>query len=209
MKTIVCFGDSNTWGSNPTTRDRYPFEQRWTGILQRELGDGYRVVEEGLNGRTTNLDDTIEPGRNGLTYLLPCLETHRPIDLITVMLGTNDLKERFGRNASDIAQAAALVARTAATAAVGPSRTTPKVLFMAPPPATTLTGFDLTFRGAEEKSRLFARYYELQAGYNALPFLDTGAVIRSSDADGIHFDPEELPKLAAAVLAKIRELLPE
>ena len=142
-----------------------------------------------------------------MTYLLPCLETHRPIDLITVMLGTNDLKERFGRNAADIAQAAALVARTAAVALVGPNRTTPKVLFMAPPPVATLTGFDLTFRGAEEKSRLFARYYELQAGYNALPFLDTGTVIRSSDADGIHFDPEELPKLAQAVLTKIRELL--
>ena len=83
MKTIVCFGDSNTWGANASTRDRYPWAQRWTGLLQRELSDGYRVVEEGLNGRTTNLDDTIEPHRNGLTYLLPCLETHGPIDLIT------------------------------------------------------------------------------------------------------------------------------
>ncbi len=207
MKTIVCFGDSNTWGANASTRDRYPWEQRWTGLLQRELGDGYRIVEEGLNGRTTNLNDTIEPHRNGMTYLLPCLETHDPIDLITVMLGTNDLKERFGRNASDIAQAAALVARTAAAAPVGPNGTTPKVLFMAPPPVATLTGFDLTFRGAEEKSALFARYYALQAGYNGLPFLDTGAVIRSSDVDGIHFDADQLPKLAAAVLVKIRELL--
>ena len=207
MKTIVCFGDSNTWGANATTRDRYPWEERWTGILQRELGDGYRVIEEGLNGRTTNLDDSIELGRNGMTYLLPCLESHCPIDLITVMLGTNDLKERFGRNAADIAQAAALVARTAATAQVGPNGRVPKVLFMAPPPVATLTGFDLTFRGAEEKSALFARYYALQAGYNGLPFLDTGAVIRSSDADGIHFDAEALPKLAAAVLTKIRELL--
>lgn len=207
MKTIVCFGDSNTWGANAATRDRYLWEQRWTGILQRELGDGYRVVEEGLNGRTTNLDDSIEPGRNGLTYLLPCLQTHDPIDLITVMLGTNDLKERFGRNASDIAQAAALVARTAATAPVGPSGTTPKVLFMAPPPLVTLTNADLMFRGGEEKSRLFSRYYAIQAENNALPFLDTGTVIRSSDVDGIHFDADELPKLAAVVLTKVRELL--
>ena len=207
MKTIVCYGDSNTWGSDPTARDRYPWERRWTGILQRELGDGYRVIEEGLPGRTTNLDDIIEPGRNGMTYLLPCLDSHRPIDLVTVMLGTNDLKERFNRNASDIAQAAALVARTAATAPVGPGRTTPMVLFMAPPPVAALTGFDLTFRGADEKSRLFARYYALQAGYNGLPFIDTGAVVRSSDVDGIHLDAEELPKIAAAVLTKIRELL--
>lgn len=207
MKTILCYGDSNTWGSDPRARDRYPWERRWTGILQRHLGDAFRVIEEGLPGRTTNLDDTIEPGRNGMTYLLPCLESHRPIDLVTVMLGTNDLKERFGRNASDIAQAAALVARTAATAQVGPNRTTPKVLLMAPPPVTKLTELDLMLRGAEEKSSRFARYYALQAGYHGLPFLDTGTVIRSSDVDGIHLDDEELPKLATAVLARIRELL--
>ena len=207
MKTIVCYGDSNTWGSDPATRDRYPWGTRWTSLLQRDRGDGYRVVEEGLNGRTTNLDDAIEPHRNGLAYLPACLESHRPIDLVTVMLGTNDLKERFGRNASDIAQAAALVARTAATAPVGPGRSTPKVLLIAPPPLARLTNADLTFRGGEEKSALFARYYAIQAEYNGLPLLDAGTVLRTSDVDGIHFDPEELPKLAAAVLAKIRDLL--
>jgi len=207
MKTILCYGDSNTWGSDPAARDRYPWERRWTGILQSGLGDGFRVIEEGLPGRTTNLDDPIEPGKNGTTYLLPCLDSHRPIDLVTVLLGTNDLKERFGRNASDIAQAAALVARTAATAPVGPNRTPPKVLFMAPPPVARLTELDLMLRGSEEKSRLFARYYAFQARSHGLPFLDTGSVIRSSDIDGIHLDAEELPKLAQAVLAKIQELL--
>ena len=207
MKTIVCFGDSNTFGTDPASPDRYPWGTRWTSLLQLELGDGYRVVEEGHPGRTTNLDDPIEPHRNGMTYLMPCLESHRPIDLVTVMLGTNDLKQRFARNAADIAQAAALVARTAATAPVGPDGARPTVLFIAPPPVASLGINDHAFTGAAQKSRLFARHYAHQAERADLPFLDAGAVIRSSDVDGIHFDPDELPKLAGAVLAKILEIL--
>lgn len=99
MKTIVCYGDSNTWGYDPVTMDRLPITQRWTGVLAQELGAGYRVIEEGLNGRTTVWDDPIEGYKNGKEYLIPCLETHRPIDLITILLGTNDLKMRFSVSA--------------------------------------------------------------------------------------------------------------
>ena len=107
MKSILCYGDSNTWGYDPQTRSRFPHDVRWTGVLASSLGTGYRVVEEGLNGRTTRWDDPIEAGRNGLTFLQPCLESHLPLDLVIVMLGTNDLKQRFGLSASDIAQSAA------------------------------------------------------------------------------------------------------
>lgn len=81
MKSILCFGDSNTWGYNPRTKERYPRNERWTGMLRQELGDGYEIIEEGLNGRITVWEDPIEEHKNGKEYLIPCLESHQPIDL--------------------------------------------------------------------------------------------------------------------------------
>src|SRR5210317_1873174 len=104
MQTILCYGDSNTWGYNPSSQQRFSPEERWTGVLQKELGMGYRIIEEGLNGRTTVWDDPIEGFKNGMSYLIPCIESHKPINLITIMLGTNDLKIHFSVSAHDIAE---------------------------------------------------------------------------------------------------------
>lgn len=207
MKTILCYGDSNTWGYDPATRRRFPPDVRWTGVLAAALGPHDRVIEEGLNGRTTRFDDAIEPHRNGLTYLVPCLESHQPLDLVTIMLGTNDLKQRFGLAASDIAQSAAGLAaiaqRFARTAADEPAA----VLLIAPPPIAKLTDFDQMFAGAAEKSRLFADYYARAAGWYGLPFFDAGSVIRSSDVDGIHFDADQHRRLGEALAKRVRELI--
>jgi len=208
VRTILCYGDSNTWGADPAGTGRFPPDVRWTGVLQRALGDdGYRVIEEGLNGRTTVWDDAIEPGRNGKTYLAPCLESHRPLDLVAIMLGTNDLKARFALSASDIAQAAASLAqlalRTARTADDKPAR----VLLIAPPVVTTPTDLDLMFEGAAEKSRHFGRYYRFFADRYGVDFLDAGAVVTSSPLDGIHFEAEEHRKLGEAVALAVRRLL--
>jgi lysophospholipase L1-like esterase len=207
VKTIVCFGDSNTWGYDPETQDRFAPDVRWTGMLQRLLGDGYKVIEEGLNGRTTNVDDQLQPHRNGLTYLPPCLESHKPLDLVTIMLGTNDLKSRFGRSGSDIAEAAAYLVSVAQTQPVGPDGSFPKVLLMAPPPVTKLTDYDVMFEGAEEKSRQFGRHYRTFAGWYGAAFLNAGDVIRCSDLDGIHFEADEHRKLAEAVAREVRKLI--
>ena len=102
MKTILCYGDSNTWGYVPGSGKRYVENQRWTGVMQNLLGDSFRVIEEGLNARTTVLDDPTRAFRNGKEYLIPCLDSHAPIDVIILMLGTNDLKHRFGLSAFDI-----------------------------------------------------------------------------------------------------------
>src|SRR5918995_379176 len=132
MRTVLCYGDSNTWGYDPATRKRYPPHVRWTGVLADQLG------EEGLNGRTTRWDDPIEPHRNGMTYLRPCVESHRPLDLVIVMLGTNDLKRRFDLSASDIAQSAAVVAETAQRFALTADGRNAKVLLVAPPAVANL-----------------------------------------------------------------------
>ena len=106
MPTIVCYGDSNTHGFDAATMGRFPRDVRWPGVLAAELGGIAEVIEEGLNGRTTIWDDPYLDGRNGRTYLLPCLRSHAPVDVLVLMLGTNDLKSIFGRSAAEIAAGA-------------------------------------------------------------------------------------------------------
>ncbi len=207
MKSILCYGDSNTWGYDPQTRSRFPHDVRWTGVLASSLGTGYRVVEEGLNGRTTRWDDPIEAGRNGLTFLQPCLESHLPLDLVIVMLGTNDLKQRFGRSASDSAQSAASLAKAASRYAQTSAGDPAQILLVAPPAVTTLTEFDQMFAGAQERSRQFSHYYRLAATWNRLPFFDAGSVIVSSERDGIHFEAAEHRKLGEALAVEARRLI--
>jgi len=89
MKTILCYGDSNTYGYNPVTGGRWPEDIRWTGRLQQLLGDEYKVIEEGCNGRTTMYKAPGEGWKSGLEYLKPCLNSHKPVDAVVMMLGTN------------------------------------------------------------------------------------------------------------------------
>jgi lysophospholipase L1-like esterase len=114
-KRIMCFGDSLTWGWNPIESgipiERYSKEKRWTGILASELGPEFEVLEEGLSGRTTNLDDPTDPRLNGANYLPSALASHLPLDLVVLMLGTNDTKSYFHRSPFEIAAAISSVLR--------------------------------------------------------------------------------------------------
>jgi lysophospholipase L1-like esterase len=207
MKTILCYGDSNTWGYNPVDAGRYPRDVRWTGVLAHELGPDYQVVEEGLNGRTTVWDDPIEGYKNGRDYLIPCLETHKPVDLVVLMLGSNDLKMRFSLPAYDIANGAGVLVGVIQQSAAGLDGRAPRVLLMAPPPVARLTDFAEMFEGAAAKSKKFAEHYRRVADECGCEFLDAGAVVVSSDVDGLHFDPPEHRKLGLAVAHRVRDIL--
>jgi len=207
MKTILCYGDSNTWGYNPLTKERYSREERWTGILQKELGEDYEVIEEGLNGRTTVWDDPIEGYKNGKEYLIPCLESHRPVDLVIIMLGTNDLKKRFSLSAFEIANGAKVLVNIVQKSKAGPGEIAPKVLLMAPPPVGKLTELAEEFEGAEEKSKKFSYHFKRVATECGCEFLDTSKIIVSSDIDGIHFEVQEHKKLGHAVARMVRKIL--
>ncbi len=207
MKTILCYGDSNTWGYEPATKERYSRAERWTGILQRELGAEYYVVEEGLNGRTTVWDDPIEGYKNGKEQLIPCLTSHKPIDLVTIMLGTNDLKRRFSLGAYDIAEGAGVLVNIIQKSDCGPQEGAPKVLLMAPPPVAKLTEYAEMFEAAEVKSRRFSEHYQRVAQEYGCAFLDTAQVIVSSDLDGIHFEVSEHQKLGQTIATRVREML--
>lgn len=207
MRTVLCYGDSNTWGYDPETRRRFEPAARWTGVLAAALGPGVRVVEEGLNGRTTIVDDPIEPDRNGLTYLRPCLLSHMPIDVVVLMLGTNDLKARLARRASDIADSVGLLASIVANPAYGRDGRAPRALIVCPPAVTVLTDFDGMFEGGVEKSRELPMYYARAAAWGDHAYLDANEVIRCSDLDGIHFDADAHAELGRAIAARVNALL--
>jgi len=191
----------------PGAGERFSSDVRWSGVLRGELGDNYQVIEEGLNGRTTVWDDPIEGYKNGKEYLIPCLESHKPIDLVIIMLGTNDLKMRFSVPAYDIANAVGALAGIVQKSDVGPNGIAPKVLLMAPPPVAKLTDFAEMFEGAEAKSKKLAEHYQKIAEEQGCEFYDTSEVIVSSDIDGIHFEASEHQKLGKAVADLVREIL--
>jgi lysophospholipase L1-like esterase len=207
MKRVLCYGDSNTWGYDPDTGTRFPPDVRWTGVLANRLGSGYTVIEEGLNGRTTRWDDPLEQGRDGLTFLRPCIDSQMPLDLIIVMLGTNDLKRRFRLTASDIAESAAGLAEEARRLATAQDGARAEVLLVAPPALTRLTDLDHMFDGARETSRQLAHYFGVLAGRRGLPWFDAGSVIACSDLDGIHFEADAHRTLGEALADEVRRLI--
>ena len=202
MYTVLCYGDSNTHGRDPVTKERLPRDVRWPGVLQSELGSEYHVIEEGLNGRTTVWDDPVRPGyqkRNGSFYLLPCLESHAPVDLLIMMLGTNDLKARYALTPYDIAESIGHLIDIAKKSGSGAKGAPPRILIMAPPPLGKLTEYAETFSGGAEKSKKLAPYFKKVADGSGCMFFDASSVIRTSRLDGLHIDPEDHKILGKAV----------
>jgi lysophospholipase L1-like esterase len=207
VKTILCYGDSNTWGYNPATQARFSRDERWAGVLRLALGDAYLVIEEGLNGRTTVWDDPIEGYKNGKEYLIPCLTTHKPLDLVIILLGTNDLKKRFSLSAYDIANGAGVLVDVVQKSDTGPDDKAPQLLLLAPPPIARLTEYAEMFEGAEAKSRKFSEHFRRVAEEYGCQLLDTADIIVSSDIDGIHFEADEHRKLGQAVADRVRGMI--
>ena len=211
MKSILCYGDSNTWGCIPLEGQeragRFPPDTRWPGVLRRELGDGHWIVEEGLSGRTTVWDDPLEPHRNGRKLLLPTLLTHQPLDLVIIMLGTNDLKHRMNASAAEIAAGAGMLVDIVSASACGPDGRAPQTLLVCPAPIAEVDQFDDEFEGGAEKSGRLAGHFAAIAEARSCAFLDAGAFIESSNVDGIHLDEPQHAALGAAIAKHVRPLL--
>lgn len=206
-KQVLCYGDSNTWGFNPLTKDRFDSDTRWTGILSKQLGSQYEIIEEGSNGRTTIWDDPFQENKNGRAELNLCLDTYRPLDLVIIMLGTNDLKQYFHLSAQEIAQGAGILVGMVQDSQAGAHKQAPVVLLLAPPPTTTLTEYAEDFVEAGSKSQQFAEAYRHVAEEKGCAYFDTSTVIVSSELDGIHLEANEHRKLAQAIAAKVKELI--
>jgi len=209
MKTVLCFGDSNTWGFNPETRGRYEPDIRWPGVLRAALGAEYEVVEEGLCGRTTVWEDPIENHMSGAEYLTPCLQTHKPIDLAIIMLGTNDLKYRFHLSASDIARAVGRLAEIVEDSHCGPGQqgASPKVLVACPAPILEVEAFSDMFRGGADTSRRLRAEFERMCAERGLPLFCVEVVASSSPIDGIHLASEAHAAIGRALAPQVRTML--
>lgn len=207
MKTVLCYGDSNTYGFNPENGLRYPKDVRWTGKLQAFLGDEYVVVEEGCNGRTTVFEDPVEGWKRGIDYLRPCLNTHKPVDIVILMLGTNDLKEVFRAKAQDVAQGAEALVDVIQSFTEEKQGFAPKVILVSPPEieeGVCMSAFSSSFglRAAHESQKLAAYYNEVAEKKGCL-FLNAARHIRPSEKDFVHLGPEGHSMLAEALFALI------
>lgn len=208
MKTILCYGDSNTWGYVPGgDGERFDWETRWPGVLQRELGAGYRVIEEGLPGRTTVFDNPLNPYRNGREYLLPCLDSHQPLDLVVVFLGTNDLADRYALPPLDIARGAALLADLVRRSETGPDWGPPQVLLLGLPRLGDSPELAETMAGAAAKARELPRCFRIAAEEAGVPLLDLSEHAAYTDLDGIHLDAAGHTAVALAVAQAVRNVL--
>lgn len=213
MKTILCYGDSNTWGWIPgTAACRYDETTRWCGVMRALLGSEYQVIEAGQNGRTTVLDDPVEYDRNGYTHFFTTMDCAHPIDLVIVMLGTNDCKARFGVNGFDIANSLGQLAAMAVKSEFGPDGMPPKLLLVNPvwiseayaahPVMAPALG-----PGAVERSKEIGKYLPQVAERWNAAYFDANLWAKSSPVDGVHLLPEDHEILGRHMAEKVQELL--
>lgn len=208
QSTILCFGDSNTHGmlamAAMADRPRLSRAARWPGVLSAALGPDWHVIEEGHPGRTTVHDDPVEGAhRNGLSVLPALLESHRPLDVVAIMLGTNDLKARFSVTAFDIARSVGRLAGLVRASDSGPDGRAPQVLLLAPPPIEEVGVLAEAFAGGRAKSLLLADRIGAVAREMGLPFLDTAPLARTDPLDGIHLTAEGHRAIGLAVAAML------
>ena len=207
MKSVICFGDSNTWGYEASTGSRLGRWERWPGVAQRELGDAVYVIEEGLGGRTTAFEIPGLPHRNGFAALPMLLETHDPLDLVVISLGTNDMWVP-GVTARDAARGAGALVDVVQASTLGPNGGPPGVVVLVPPPLGALSD-EWTVESDElvRESSAFGEAYREILRAREVPLLDLGELISSSPADGIHFEAHDHAVIGHAVAAAVRSAL--
>lgn len=211
-KTVLCYGDSNTWGQTPDkTGKRYPADIRWTGVLQKTLGNEYEIIEEGLSSRTTDLDYAEKPGRNGRTYLEPCLDSHAPLDCVVLMLGTNDFKIEFRRSAQQIAHAVRELVELIHSKTARYNGTPAKVIIVSPilidGDAPKMKEWYAGHYNAAsiQKSQELASYLSKIAADLDCSFIDAAKIARAG-RDGIHFDEASHRSLGDFLAQRIETL---
>lgn len=189
---------------------RHGPEARWTGVLARELGADFKVIEEGQNGRTTVHEDPLNICRKGKDYLPACLESHKPLDLVILMLGTNDLKSTFNVPPGEIAAGAGVLARMILASDAGPGNRPPQLLLVCPPLVGDLSGMpdvEAKIPNGAARSAQFPRHYEALAASLKCGYFNSQEVVKTSPVDGVHLEAGEHLKLGQALAAAVRGVL--
>lgn len=210
MKSVLCYGDSLTWGYDPENLDRHPYEDRWPSVLQRALGPSVNVIAEGLNGRTTAYDDHLaDAERNGVKLLPSVLETHAPVDLVIVMLGTNDMKRGVAGTAIAAVKGMERLVKLIRHHEWGFDYEVPDILVVSPPPIceTANAPFAAMFRGALEESAMLASLYRDLADEIGCGFFDAGSVAETTPLDGIHLNAANTRAVGRGLEPVVRMML--
>ncbi|MFZ1681260.1 MAG: SGNH/GDSL hydrolase family protein [Rhizobiaceae bacterium] len=210
MKTILAYGDSLTWGYDAATLGRHPFQVRWPSVLEAGLGGAARVIAEGLNGRTTAFDDWLaDADRNGARMLPTLLETHKPLDLVIIMLGANDMKPAICGSAIAAKSGMARLVSLVRNHDYGFSYAVPRVLLVAPPPCvgTDNADFAATFENAPGESAKLAAHYAGLADELGCAAFDAGTVAQATPLDGVHLDAENTAAIGRALVPVVRGLI--
>ena len=211
MINILCFGDSNTWGYDPATQTRFPNNIRWTGVLQSLLGDNFNIIEEGLNGRTTNVNEREEHAlgyyrdfRSSMDLISILIETNSPIDLLVVMLGTNDLKNNFNQSSNNISTNMKLVCE----AIINNDYFNSKPIILVSPTHINESSPNLldSFIGTTEKSKSLAKQYKKIADDLDLFFVDASQSVKTNQIDGLHWDAMQHSDFANSIYTKVKSI---
>lgn len=211
MRQILVYADSLSWGIIPTTRRRLPFDQRWPGVMEIALnaaGQPVRVIEDCLNGRRTVWDDPYKPGRNGLEGLAQRIEIHSPLDLVVLMLGTNDFQSMHDHKAWHSSQGLAALIGAIRQAPIEPGMPVPPILAVVPPPLQTPRGpIAPKFADGERKCVGLAEAYAEVCTAMACHYFDAASVTTSSVVDGVHLDADQHGILGKALSCVVSDLL--
>jgi lysophospholipase L1-like esterase len=211
MKTVLCYGDSMTWGSDATTGGRHAYEDRWPNVLQKALGSDALVIAEGLRGRTTAYDEHLaDCDRNGARILPTVLYTHAPLDLVIFLLGSNDMKPAIAGSALAAMQGMRrLISLVQVNALRDGTTEPPAVLVVAPPPLceTADPEFSAMFAGGVEQSGMLASFYADLADESGCGFFDAGSVARTTPIDGVHLDAENTRAIGRGLEPMVRLML--
>lgn len=215
VKHIMLFGDSNTWGFQPVTAQRYPRDMRWSGVLAKELGTSYEVIEEGLTCRTADIDDSScgigGVGVNGAAYLPTAITSHSPLDLVVIMIGTNDTRLDFARTSKNIADSLIKLADIASSSTdVYRNYPPPKVLLVSPVPLGKISANFQGFFDANSvrKSKELAGLLEPLAKAGKYAFFDAGTVVSVADgSDGVHLSAQAHSLLGTAIAKVVPKAL--
>lgn len=221
MKRVLCYGDSNTHGCNPEWKAewdadpeksvRFSEQIRWTSVLQKMLGDEYAIIEEGLPGRTTVYADAIYPYQDGRAAVIPTILSHSPIDLMIIMLGTNDLKVSFTPSEDVLARAMEELLKVIKNPYIWEHRKVPELLIVSPPticdPIETSHFYGMYDKKSVELSEKMGKVYEKVSKNYGCYFLDAAQYVKASELDCIHMDPENHHKLAEVLSREIKRIL--
>lgn len=207
MKNIFCYGDSVTWGFDPVNWSRYDYEDRWTSVLQKQLGEEYYVTVNALVGRTTNSDLPYIPFRNGKEPLMMLLESNAPIDLVIIMLGINDMVSMINKTAEESAAGLLALIRVIYQSLSGPGGGIPKVMIIAPPVMGKLSGFmSLYYSGKEDESKKLSQHYKTFSEQFGCSFLDSNDFVKVSEPDGLHLSRDSQKLLGMKVAEEVKKI---